>query len=90
MFFVLIMVIYCLVEEMIMNTIEEIKNKLAKVAHKEVINDNDKIRELGLDSLDVVELLLELEEQYDVHFDDVDMSNLVTVKDLMDEIEKQL
>ncbi len=73
-----------------MNTIEEIKNKLAKVAHKEVINDNDKIRELGLDSLDVVELLLELEEQYDVHFDDVDMSNLVTVKDLMDEIEKQL
>lgn len=84
------MVIYCLVEEMIMNTIEEIKNKLAKVAHKEVINDNDKIRELGLDSLDVVELLLELEEQYDVHFDDVDMSNLVTVKDLMDEIEKQL
>ncbi len=73
-----------------MNKIEEIKNKLAKVAHKESINDNDKIRELGLDSLDVVELLLELEEQYDVHFDDVDMSNLVTVKDLMDAIEKQL
>lgn len=73
-----------------MNKLEEIKNKLAKAAHKDVINDSDKIRELGLDSLDVVELLLQLEEEYDVHFDDVNMSKLVTIKDLLDEIDKQL
>lgn len=73
-----------------MNKIEEIKNKLAKAAHKDSINDDDKIRELGLDSLDVVELLLQLEEEYDVHFDDVDMSKLITVKDLLNEIDKQL
>lgn len=73
-----------------MSKLEEIKIKLAKAAHKDAINDNDKIRELGLDSLDVVELLLQLEEEYDVHFDDVNMSKLVTVKDLLDEIDKQL
>ncbi len=73
-----------------MNTLEEIKNKLAKAAHKETINDEDRIRELGLDSLDVVELLLQLEEEYDVHFDEVDMSKLQTVKDLLSEIDKQL
>ncbi len=73
-----------------MNKLEEIKIKLAKAAHKDAINDSDKIRELGLDSLDVVELLLQLEEEYDVHFDDVNMSKLVTVKDLLDEIDKQL
>ncbi len=73
-----------------MDKLEEIKAKLAKAAHKEAINDDDKIRELGLDSLDVVELLLQLEEEYDVHFDDVNMSKLVTVKDLLDEINKQL
>ncbi len=73
-----------------MDKIEEIKVKLAETAHKDKINDEDKIRELGLDSLDVVELLLQLEEEYNVHFDDVDMSKLITVKDLLDEIAKQI
>lgn len=73
-----------------MDKLEEIKVKLAKATHKDKVNDDDKIRDLGLDSLDVVELLLQLEEDYDVHFDDVDMSKLSTVKDLLDEIAKQL
>lgn len=73
-----------------MNKLEEIKVKLAEVAHKDSINDEDKIRDLGLDSLSVVELLLDLEAQYGVHFDDVDMSKIQTVKDLLDEIAKQL
>lgn len=73
-----------------MDKIAEIKAKLAQSAHKESVNEEDKIRELGLDSLDVVELLLQLEEEYDVHFDDVDMSKLITVKDLLDEIQSQL
>ncbi len=73
-----------------MDKLTEIKTKLAKAAHKDNIEDSDKIRELGLDSLDVVELLLQLEEEYDIHFDDVDMAKLNTVKDLLDEIAKQL
>lgn len=73
-----------------MDKLEEIRAKLAKATHKETVKDEDKIRDLGLDSLDVVEMLLQLEEEYDVHFDDVDMSKLSTVKDLLDEIAKQL
>lgn len=73
-----------------MDKLAEIKVKLAQAAHKDKVEDDDKIRELGLDSLDVVELLLQLEEEYDVHFDDVDMGKLTTVKDLLDEIAKQL
>lgn len=73
-----------------MDKLEEIKVKLAAVCHKDSVSDSDKIRELGLDSLDVVELLLQLEEEYDVHFDDVDMSSILTVKDLLDEVNKQL
>jgi len=73
-----------------MDKIEQIKVKLAEVTHKDKINGDEKIRELGLDSLDVVELLLQLEEEYDVHFDDVDMSKLSTVNDLLNEISKQL
>ena len=73
-----------------MEKIDEIRNRLAEAAHKDHITDDMKLNELGLDSLDVVELLLKLEEEYDVHFDDVDMSNLVCVKDLLNAISSQL
>ena len=73
-----------------MDKLSEIRAKLAKAAKKENLADDDKLRELGLDSLDIVEMLLQLEEEYDIHFDDVDMSNLVTVKDLLEAIKSQL
>lgn len=73
-----------------MDKINEIKQRLAEVAHKDSVEESMKLNELGLDSLDVVELLLKLEEEYDVHFDDVDMSNLSTVGDLLQAISSQL
>ena len=73
-----------------MDKLNEIRSKLAEAAKKESLKDDDKLRELGLDSLDIVEMLLQLEEDYDIHFDDVDMSKLVTVKDLLDAIQSQL
>lgn len=69
---------------------EEIKARLAELSHRESVDEAIAIRELGLDSLDVVETLLELEEKYGVAFDDIDMSKLVTVKDLLDAIESKL
>lgn len=73
-----------------MDRLEEIKHRLAEVVHKENLDTSLKFKELGLDSLDIVELLLQLEEEYGIHFDDVDMNNIVTVQDLLDSISKQL
>ena len=73
-----------------MNKIEEIKKQLAVIAKVDAITDEMKLSELGLDSLDVVELLLQLEEQYDIHFDDIDMSNFKTIGDLLASIEQKL
>ena len=67
---------------------KEIMARLAEACHKDSIDPNANFKELGLDSLDVVEMLLQLEEEYDIHFDDVDMSGIVTVQDLVDTIEK--
>ena len=64
--------------------------QLADIAKVDAITDEMKLSELGLDSLDVVELLLQLEEQYDIHFDDIDMSNFKTVGDLLASIEQKL
>ena len=73
-----------------MNKLEEIKKQLAVIAKVDAIDEGMKLSELGLDSLDVVELLLQLEEQYDIHFDDIDMSNFKTVGDLLASIEQKL
>lgn len=69
---------------------EEIKARIAELAHSESIKEETPLRELGLDSLDIVETLLELEEKYGVTFDDIDMSKLQTVKDLLDCIEARI
>lgn len=69
---------------------EEIKARLAELSHRDSVDEVIAIRDLGLDSLDVVETLLELEEKYGVAFDDIDMSKLVTVKDLLDAIESKV
>ena len=73
-----------------MDKMVEIRAKLAKVAHKELLNDDDKVRDLGIDSLDVVELFLQLEEEYNIHFDDLNMDSIITVKDLLAVIEGKL
>ena len=74
----------------LMSKIEEIKAKLAETLHVEKVDTSANFKELGLDSLDIVELLLQLEEDYGIHFDDVDMTKIATVQDLLDSIEKQL
>lgn len=73
-----------------MDKLAEIRERLAKAAHRDSVEDSMKLRELGIDSLDIVELLLQLEEDYGVRFNDMDMVNFVTVKDLLDVIAKQL
>ena len=50
--------------------------------------DTDIIEDLGADSLDVVELLSRLEDEYGVMIPDEEVENLVTVADVAAEIEK--
>lgn len=55
------------------------------------ITENTNIQEdLSADSLDVVEIIMELEETFNVPISDEDAVSLKTVKDLMNYIEKQL
>jgi len=41
-------------------------------------------KDLGMDSLDSVELLLEIEEEYDVRIDAYEFKGLLTLRDMMD------
>ena len=55
---------------------------------QDMVKDESKIVEdLGADSLDIVELVMQLEEQYDIEIPDEDSENLLTVADIKQYIE---
>lgn len=51
------------------------------------IDENSRLQDLGIDSLDVVEYLFEIEERYGVEFNPDEMANLTTINDLVNVIE---
>ena len=80
-------------------TREELKAKLKEMiavvdedlAKAADVSDDLEIREgLGLDSLQIVELLFEIEEQLDVKIEDEEAQKLRTVGSLLDIIEVKL
>ena len=46
--------------------------------------------DLGADSLDLVELIMSMEEEFDVDISDEDAEKLVTVKDALEYVNKHL
>ena len=71
--------------------LEKIQEMLAEalnVSAEKVTADAKIVEDLGADSLDVVELLSRLEEEYGVTIPDEDVESLVTVGDVATEIEK--
>ncbi|MEH6542788.1 MAG: acyl carrier protein [Porticoccaceae bacterium] len=56
----------------------------------EVKPDSSFIEDLGADSLDTVELIMALEEEFDTEIPDEDAEKLGSVKDAVDYIEKNL
>lgn len=59
--------------------IEEMIAKKLKINVSEVTDDKHLIDDLGADSLDTVELVMELETEYDIEIADEDAETLVTV-----------
>lgn len=73
-----------------MDKFAEIKERLARELKMTELDENRNLRDLGLDSLDVVELLLKLEDDYGVHFDDMDIQVFKTVGDVLKSIKAQI
>ena len=70
----------------------DIKAKLAEVfatkSPDAVLEDGTKLEDLGLDSLDKIELLYAIEEQFGIEFENEEMQGFVTVGDIVASIEK--
>ena len=71
--------------------LEKIQTLLAEALNKPVesiLPETKIVEDLGADSLDVFELLNQLEEDYDIVIPEEDMEGLVTVADVAAVIEK--
>ncbi|HIH2762991.1 MAG TPA: acyl carrier protein [Candidatus Azoamicus sp.] len=75
------------------DTFERIKKLI--VEHTEI--DENKITlqssfsdDLGADSLDIVEIIMALEEQFEIEITDEEANNLITIKDAVDFVNNKL
>ncbi len=68
--------------------VSEVVVEQLNVDPAEVREESKFVEDLGADSLDVVELVMALEEKFDLEIPDADAEKIVTVKDAIDYIEK--
>ena len=60
------------------------------VAEASVTMEASFIDDLGADSLDIVELVMALEEEFDIEFPDADAEKVTTVGDVVDYIKENV
>ena len=66
--------------------VKKIVSEQSGVALDEVQNDSSFVDDLGADSLDTVELVMALEEEFDLEIADEDAENIATVNDAIEYI----
>jgi acyl carrier protein len=72
---------------------ERVKEIIAEqlgIEVSEVVPEASFVDDLGADSLDTVELVMALEEEFDVEIPDEDAEKIAKVKDAMDYIDEHL
>ena len=73
-----------------MDIFEQIKKILCDqldLDEEQVTEDSEVIDDLGADSLDIVDLVMPLEEEFDTEIPDEDIENLRTVGDIVKYVE---
>jgi acyl carrier protein len=59
------------------------------VGMEEIVPEASFVDDLGADSLDLVELIMSMEEEFDTDISDEDAEKIITVKDAIDYINAQ-
>ena len=70
-----------------MNAIDTVKEILSEKVDISKLKEDDLLTDLGLDSLDLVEVMLTIEDRLGVEFTSEEIANLSTLKDVVQLIE---
>ncbi|MDY4787785.1 MAG: phosphopantetheine-binding protein [Bacilli bacterium] len=72
-----------------MNTFEQFVKILKEKASVSDIKSESELRSLGIDSLDLVEIIMDIEEQFGIQFENDELNKFVTVDDVVKAIESK-
>ena len=75
---------------MVFEKVREILCDQLEIDPDEVTLDTDLVKDLGADSLDLVDVVMSLEDEFDKEIPDVDVENIKTVGDIVSYIENSL
>jgi len=73
-----------------MDVIETVKSILGNRVDVSKLSENDSLTDIGLDSLDLVEVMLEIEDALHIEFSSEEIASLSTLKDVLDLINKKI
>ncbi|MEG1633543.1 MAG: acyl carrier protein [Oscillospiraceae bacterium] len=73
---------------MIFETVREILAHQLEVSPEQITMETDIMEDLGADSLDVVELVMAIEEEYDIVITDESVANMTKVGQIVNYLDK--
>ncbi|HUU80058.1 MAG TPA: acyl carrier protein [Acidobacteriota bacterium] len=76
--------------EAVQEKVRKIVCEQLDVAEKDVVPDASFVDDLGADSLDQVELIMAMEEEFDISIPDEDAEKIVTLKDAIEYIKRAI
>ena len=73
-----------------MSTLQRVQQLFAQKVKMETVEPTIELRELGLDSLDLVELMMDLEKEFGIEFENDEMTSFKTLADVVTAIDAKI
>lgn len=70
--------------------LQKIVSEVLNVGEDEITMETTFVDDLGADSLDIFQIIMGIEEEFDIEIANEDAENIVTVGDAIDQIKKAL
>ena len=79
---------YCMEVDMVIDKVKELVAEQLGINKETITEESNIIEDLGADSLDVIEMLMTLEEEYGVTIPDEKIGQIKTIGQIVDLIEE--
>ncbi len=75
---------------MVFDKVRSILSNQLEVDQNQITMDSRLVEELKADSLDIVELIMDLEQEFDMEIPDEDLPKVATVRDIVNYVESKI
>lgn len=75
---------------MVLDKIKDMLEKQLGIDKSKITEDSDIIKDIGADSLDIVEFLMDAENEWDITIEEEDVKDLHTIGDVVKYIESRI